>query len=109
MSDEPSPEADAPITPGERLLYALGQLYRHARNGELDVEPRDFDIWDLAGILGVRGDVEFVSEGRGGAVYHFADEVFVFDQASEFPWRLLTLWEWAVEREFEALAAEDEG
>ena len=35
--------AEAP-TPGERLLYALGRLYRLYRRGKLDVLLEHFDI-----------------------------------------------------------------
>ena len=93
--DEPAP------TPGERLLYALGQLYRLYRHGALDVRPIDFDVWDLAGIIGVRGDIEFVSEDKVGAHYHFPDEVLEVAQRpdTDFPWRLLSVWDWAAEQE----------
>lgn len=92
-------EADVVLTPGERLLYALGQLYRLSTRGELDVHPADFDVWDLAGIIGVRGDIGFVSEDRHGSHWHFAAEVLRIEQRQEFPWRLLTMWEWAAEAE----------
>lgn len=88
--------AEAP-RPGERLLYALGQLYRLYRGGELDALPELFDMWDLAGVIGVRTDVEFIREDRDSAHWHFADEVLVMDFEAEFPWRLLTLREWAAE------------
>lgn len=78
-------------TPGERLLYALGQLYRLSKRGELDVRPADFDVWDLAGIIGVRGDIEFISEDPHGAHWHFAAEVLHIELRREFPWRLLTM------------------
>ena len=95
-------EADEAPTPGERLLYALGQLYRLSKRGELDVRPADFDIWDLAGIIGVRGDIEFISEDQHGSRWHFADEVLHVGLHREFPWRLLSIWEWADEAEGDA-------
>ncbi len=97
--DEPKFDfnGDEAPTPGERVLYALGQLYRLSRRGELDVRPADFDIWDLAGIIGVRADIEFVSEDQHGSRWHFASEVLEVELKREFPWRLLTSWEWAAE------------
>lgn len=100
--DEPEShrvEPDEAPTPGERLLYALGQLYRLSRRGELDVRPADFDVWDLAGIIGVRSDIEFISEDQHGSHWHFASEVLHIEQRRRFPWRLLTTWEWAAEAE----------
>ncbi len=95
-------QADEAPTPGERLLYALGQLYRLSRRGELHVQPGDFDVWDLARIIGVRGDIEFISEDRGSSRWHFASEVLHVDLHREFPWRLLSMWEWADEAEGES-------
>lgn len=89
-------EGEQPPTPGERL-YALGQLFRLYRRGELDVLPARFDVWDLAGIIGVRGDIEFISQDRRGSHWHFADEVLDIDCDAQFPWRLLTVWEWTAE------------
>lgn len=91
--------ASSAPTPGERLLYALGQLYLLSRRGELRVAPANFDVWDLAGIIGVRGDIEFISEDRSGSRWHFAGEVLLVDLHQEFPWRLLSMWEWADEAE----------
>jgi hypothetical protein len=52
----------------------------------------------LAGIIGVRNDIEFISENhRGSSHWHFAGEVLHIDAAREFPWRLLTIREWAAE------------
>lgn len=107
-SDVPGDESEShdqdgsgALTPGERLLYALGQLYRLSRRGELEVQPADFDVWDLTGIIGVRGDIEFISEDRGSSRWHFASEVLHVDLQREFPWRLLSMWEWADEAEGE--------
>lgn len=87
-------------TPAERLLYALGQLYRLHRAGELPVEPRDFDVLDLARIIGVSRHIEFVAESSQGTSYHFAREVLVLDRAAEFPWKVLDQVTWAVLEEF---------
>ncbi len=99
--ESPSPQGtgSGALTPGERLLYALGQLYRLSKRGELDVRPADFDVWDLAGIIGVRGDVEFISEDQSSSRWHFATEVLHVDVHRDFPWRLLSMWEWADEAE----------
>jgi hypothetical protein len=86
-------------TPGERLLYALGQLYRRSRYGDLDVDPDDFDIEDLARIIGVWRDVEFVQDDEGGRSYHFPSEVLCVAPGFVFPWYLLDIWAWAAERE----------
>jgi hypothetical protein len=39
-------------TPAEHLLYALGQLYRLHRAGELPVRLAEFDVVELARIIG---------------------------------------------------------
>ena len=72
------------------------------------MRPIDFDVWDLAGIIGVRGDVEFVSEYKLGAHYHFASEVVEVAQRpdSDFPWRMLDVWEWAAEQELNSYWSE---
>ena len=103
----PPKQAPEPM-PGERLFYALGQLYKLWRRGQLDVEPLRFDVWDLAGIIGVRGDIEFISEDQLGAHYHFPGEVLVIQErpGSDFPWRLLDTWEWAAEQELNSFWAE---
>ena len=45
----------------------------------------------------MRTDVDFISEDRRCAHWHFADEVLVMGFEAEFPWRLLTVWEWAAQ------------
>jgi hypothetical protein len=92
------PLDDVP-TPGERLLYTLGQLYLLWHRGELDVAPREFDIEDLARIIGVGRDIEFVSDGPVGRSYHMPGEVLLVDEGQRFPWRLLSLdgWAWAMD------------
>ena len=121
MCDEPGPEngaedwedppaEDPALAPGERLFYALGQLYKLWRRDQLAVHPLDFDVWDLAGIIGVRGEVEFISEDRDGARYHFPGEVLVIEKHpdSDFPWCLLDTWDWAAAQGLTESAAEDE-
>jgi hypothetical protein len=83
-------------TPGERLLYVLGQLYRLHRAGELSMRPQDVDVEVVARLIGVSSELEFSTcDGLGGTHYHFPAEVLHLDPDSEFPWRLLGLWEWA--------------
>lgn len=93
-SDNAAAVGDAP-TPGERLLYALGQLFLLWHRGELSVEPRDFDVEDLARIIGVARDIEFSSDARFGRCFHFPSEVLLVDGAQRFPWSLLSLDSWA--------------
>jgi hypothetical protein len=85
---------------GERLLYALGQLYRRSRAGELDVDPNDFDIENVTRIIGGWREVEFVQTDSAGVAYHFPSEVLCVDPGRAFPWRLKGVWEWAVRHEF---------
>jgi hypothetical protein len=90
------------LTPGERLLYALGQLHRQWHVRATLTPPGEVDIEAVARMLGVWTDVEFVQEGGedGGEQYiHFAGEVLTVDRRREFPWTLLDMWEWAREQE----------
>lgn len=106
--DEPhgaGPASDAP-TPGERLLYVLGQLYRLHRAGKLPVRPQDFDIEDVVRLIGVGPELEFSMHDRIGAHYHFPREVLYVDPTSEFPWELLGVWEWAATQEANSFWAE---
>jgi hypothetical protein len=105
---ETPPEGEPALAPGERLFYTLGQLYKLWRRGQLDVAPIRFDVWDLAGIIGVRCEVEFISEDQLGTHYHFPGEVLVVWERpdSDFPWRLLDTWEWAAEQEVNSFWAE---
>lgn len=98
---------EAPPTPGERLLYALGQLHRLHRRRRLPFDPRAFDLQDLARVIGVAGEVEFITEDRDGTNCHFADEVLHVHPEQPFPWRLLSVWEWAAEQYLNGLAPED--
>jgi hypothetical protein len=88
-------------TPGERLLYTLGQIYRRWHTGTALVCPWHLDIEELARLLGLWSDVEFLQEDEmtnGVSYLHFPAEVLVIDCSQQFPWRLLDTWEWAVEQ-----------
>jgi len=97
-AEQPGNTGDA-STPGERLLYTLGQLFLLWHRGELDVAPRDFDVEDLARIIGVARDIEFTSDGPLGRSFHMPGEALVLDRAAEFPWRLLSDEAWAASEE----------
>lgn len=89
-------------SPGERLLYTLGQIYRRWHTGKSLVCPWSVDVEELARILGLWSEVEFSQEDETakGIVYlHFPTEVLVIDCSQQFPWRLLDTWEWATEQE----------
>lgn len=45
-------------------------------------------------------------EDRNGTHYHFPSEVLCVCAEQSFPWRLLTVWEWAVEQELGVFWAE---
>ena len=90
----PSPPDAASPSPGERLLFILGQLFRLSRNGELAVPPRLFDVQELARLIGVTTDIELITESAHGTSIHFAGEVLVVDTRQAFPWQLYTLDEW---------------
>jgi hypothetical protein len=104
--EDPDDTADLAPTPGERVLFALAQLYRLHRTGKLPVHPSAFDVEDLARIVGVGDDYEFATEDQLGQHFHFSDEVLSSDPSQLFPWRLRTIWEWAAEQELNALWAE---
>lgn len=108
LNDEGAQAGDRPLEPssGERLLYALGQLYRHHRSGELPLQPADFDIEDLGRIIGVWPEMEFEVNDRFGRRYHFPGEVLVVVPSELFPWRLLGVWEFAAELELNSHWAE---
>jgi hypothetical protein len=91
------------LKPGERLFFALGQLYSRWSTGRSPTHPREIDVEDLARILGVWNEVEFVQEAASDKRLlrlHFPGEVLVIDRERVFPWRLLDAWEWASEQEF---------
>lgn len=98
---------DAPPTPGERLLYALGQLRRLHLRRRLPLHPSAFDVEDLACVIAVADQLEFVSEDRNGKHYHFPNEVLYMNPQRSFPWRLLSVWEWAAEQELNSYWAEE--
>lgn len=90
-------------TPGERILHCLGQLYRRWRSGLPYVLPPEMiDVAALARSLGVWADVEFVQVDEDDVrveYLHFPSEVLVIDHQQEFPWQLLSAWEWGREQE----------
>lgn len=102
-------EVDDEPTPGEKLLYVLGQLYLYWHEG-LDVcSPQARDVEDLARMIGLWREVEFLQEDSVNPLIthlHFPGEVLVIDRGREYPWRLLDVWEWAKEREYEDLIRE---
>jgi hypothetical protein len=105
LGPDDADEVLAEPTSGERLLYALGQIYRRWHTGKALVCPWRLDVEDveeLARLLGIWSDVEFAQEDEmaTGVIYlHFPTEVLVTDCSQQFPWRLLDTWEWAVEQE----------
>jgi hypothetical protein len=103
---EPDDGDDRAPTPGERVLYALGQLYRLHLAGRLPVHPNAFDVEDVVRILGLTAALEFVTEDRHGQHYHFPAEVLYVNPTQPFPWRLLGAWEWAGEQEADSFWAE---
>lgn len=92
-------EEDIPLTPGERVLYALGQLHRLHLAGRYPVHPKRVVIRDVARIVGAAGELEFVTEDHRGQHFHFPTEVLDVNNARPFPWRLLSTWDWAAEQE----------
>lgn len=109
MGDAPGPDDlsengrdDTEPTAGERLLYALGQLYRLWNGGELPVHPGVFAVEDLARVIGVSEQLELVTHDGKGWTYHFPGEVLLVRPEERFPWRLATVEEWAVAEDFGA-------
>jgi hypothetical protein len=98
----PTPDEPGEPTPGERLLYALGQLFKQWHVRATLTPPHEVDVVDVAKMLGVWGEVEFAQDGEDEdepALYlHFPSEVLVIDPREEFPWRLLGDFEWAEEQ-----------
>jgi hypothetical protein len=104
--DEPH-EREQPVTgpaatPGERLLHALGQLHRLHLCGRLPAHPSEFDVEDVARIVGVWPDLELVVADHEGTRYHFAGEVLFISPTRPVMVRLLSTFEFAVERELDA-------
>jgi hypothetical protein len=81
--DDEQRVADAVPSPGERLLHALGQLHRLHLCGRLPVHPSEFDIEDVARIVGVWPQLELVLADDDGTRYHFAGEVLHQRQAAD--------------------------
>lgn len=99
MDDLPVSEDTGQPTPGERLFYTLGQLYRRWHSGRGSTAPQEVDVEALARTLGVWREVEFAEADSSGERLHFPAEVLLIERAREFPWRLLNVWEWALEQE----------
>jgi hypothetical protein len=97
-SDEPSEP-----TPGERLIYALGQLFRQWHDRATLTPPQEVDVEGVAKMLGIWGEVEFAQDGddEDEPVWylHLPAEVLVIDPREDFPWRLLGDFEWAEEQQ----------
>ncbi|MGA2469942.1 MAG: hypothetical protein ABSG64_04555 [Solirubrobacteraceae bacterium] len=87
-------DADAEATPGERLLYALGQVEHLQRAGRL---PRQaaLAVEDIARIAGVAAKLEFVTRDGHGQHCHFPDEVLVIGSGRPVTRRLFNVWDWA--------------
>lgn len=94
-------EVRAEPTPGERLFYTLGQVYSRWHTGKALVCPWRLDVEELARLLGLWSEVEFAQEDETSRLrsLHFPADVLVIDRAQQFPWRLLDVWEWALEQE----------
>lgn len=97
--DEARDGADTGPTAGERVLFALAQLYRLHRTGKLPFHPSAFDVADLVHVVGVGDEYEFATEDKLGQHYHFRREVLSSDPSLLFPWRLRGIWEWAAEQQ----------
>jgi hypothetical protein len=93
--DDDMPAIEQPPTPGERLLHALGRLYWLWRQDSIETRPPDISVDEVARIVGVAREIEFVADGPLGRAYHFPDEVLVADD-HDFPWRLYDLDSWAL-------------
>ena len=89
---QPDDAEERAATPGERVLYALGQVYRLHLAGRLPMHPNAFDVEDVIRILGLTAALEFVTEDRHGRHYHFPAEVLYVNPTQRFPWRLLSVW-----------------
>jgi hypothetical protein len=98
-SDREPPSDESPPSPGERLLHALGQLHRLHLCGRLPVPPSTLDIEDLARIVGVWSDLEFVVKDDEGSRYHFAGEVLCISADRPEMIRLLFVWEFAAQQD----------
>ncbi len=97
--DDEQRVADAVPSPGERLLHALGQLHRLHLCGRLPVHPSEFDIEDVARIVGVWPQLELVLADDNGTRYHFAGEVLYISGKQPTMLRLLSTLEFAAEQD----------
>lgn len=97
--DRESPSDESPPSPGERLLHALGQLHRLYLCGRLPAHPSAFDIEDVARIIGVWPELEFVVSDDEGTRYHFAGEVLFISADRPEMLRLLGVWEFAAQQD----------
>ena len=84
-------------SPGERLLHALGQLHRLYLCGRLPAHPSAFPIEDLARIVGVWPELEFIVTDDVGSRYHFPGEVLFVSADQPATVRLLSTFEFAAE------------
>jgi hypothetical protein len=96
------PAGERVATPGERLLHALGQLYRLHLCGRLPAHPSEFGVEDLARIAGVWTDLELVVADADGTRYHFAGEVLCVSTQQPAMVRLLSVLEFVAEQDFNA-------
>lgn len=100
------PDDEAP-SPGERVIYALGQLHRLHLAGRLPGHPSTVLIEDLVHVLGIGDALEFMTEDAFGQHYHFGSEVIYVDPGQPFP-RLMSIEQWASQQEFNSLWGEGE-
>jgi hypothetical protein len=107
--DSPEARERACPTPGERLFYSLWQLHLRYHIHEFDLHPRDWDVEDLARTIGVWHELEFVQDDALGEAYHFPSQVVHVDAEARFPWRLLSVMEWAAEQEHHESGSEPTG
>lgn len=98
-----TPDWPGEPTPGERLLYALGQLYKQWHRRSTLTPPHEVDVEAVARMLGIWPEVEFLQDGEDeeepAQYLHLPGEVLVIDSRREFPWQLLSDSEWAHEQE----------
>jgi hypothetical protein len=101
VSERPRTDTRGEPTPGERLLYALGQLYRQYRVRATLTPPCEVDVEAVARMLAIWSDVEFIQQGEdeGEEYLHLPAEVLLIDRRQAFPWQLMDPFEWARELE----------
>jgi hypothetical protein len=105
--DSSENQPDEAPSPGERVIYALGQLHRLHLAGRLPGHPSTVLIEDLVCVLGIGDALEFMTEDAFGQHYHFGSEVIYVDPGQPFP-RLMSVEQWASQQEFNSLWAEGE-